>query len=149
MGPTRNSATTPRCIRSTSETVAELLLATTARCESGVMTSVRGSSPTGISASTSNVSVSTTVTELLSGLTAATSLPSSETATAEALTRLSRGWVSVGTDSTSIEVVPIGVGSSVGAAVVVTAAASGGVTDPSSEGVSCTAWASRITVVVK
>ena len=69
--------------------------------------------------------------------------------TAEAVTRWARGWLSVGTDSTSIEVVPIGVGSSVGAAVAVTAAASVGGTDPASEGVSCTAWASRITLVVK
>ena len=48
------------------------------------MERVRGSSPTGISVSTVKVIALSRVIESLSGLTAATSVPSGDTATAEA-----------------------------------------------------------------
>ena len=65
------------------ETVPARKLVTTANWESDEMASVRGSSPTGISANTASVVASTRVIESLSGLTAATNLPLGATATAD------------------------------------------------------------------
>ena len=63
-------------------------LLTTIFFESGVKHRVLGSSPTGTSALTARLTASTRVTEPLSGLIAATTLPSGETATNEADTGL-------------------------------------------------------------
>ena len=57
---------------------------------------MRGSSPTGISATTAKVIALTSVIELLSGLTATTSLPSGDTATAAAAIGRLRGMAGEG-----------------------------------------------------
>jgi hypothetical protein len=71
-------------------------LLTTIFLESGVKHRVLGSSPTGISALTVRLTASTRVTEPLSGLIAATTLPSGETATNEADIGLPRIGLRVG-----------------------------------------------------
>ena len=96
--------------------LAEPRLATIKDLESGVKERVLGSLPTGTSSITSRVRAFTKVIVLLSGLTAATTVPSEEIATAEEETDPERRTAEeksvVGTMT-----VAVGVGTSVGAGV--------------------------------